>query len=239
MSRTEDLKRLIKLKSRRLQKLKEQEALFGKAIDPQILIEIEDTELEIELFEKELKADPKEDFDKETTELEPEIEQWKPQQTSLSEYQKIRIIEHDKNTFIESEQILNERELSDILDRLFGDHSVWMSDVFKINRLGKYLDEVSNQYLTPALQTKASSLVDALSKLSLFTGKNFFVFPEQQTSENFRLCMYPNFNIDRGLPSEEQSKFYGKCTNELNDIIEELDKRYKDYRNAVKHNLFV
>jgi hypothetical protein len=154
MSRTNNLKRLITIKSRRLQKLKEQEALFGKTVDPQILIEIEDTEFEITILEKELMTASVEDFYEATLDLESEeVEQLKPQQTSLSEYQKIQIIEHDKNTFIESDKILSEHELSDILDRLYGDHSIWMFDVFKINRLGGFLDEVSNQYLTPMLQT--------------------------------------------------------------------------------------
>jgi hypothetical protein len=43
-SRAEDIKKLIERRTRRLNKLKEQEALQGKSVDPSVLIEIEDIE---------------------------------------------------------------------------------------------------------------------------------------------------------------------------------------------------
>lgn len=54
MARKNDLKKLLATKTRRLQKLKEKEALQGVSVDPQILIEIEDLELEIEKLQAEL-----------------------------------------------------------------------------------------------------------------------------------------------------------------------------------------
>jgi hypothetical protein len=49
-----DLKKLINIKSRRLQKLKEQEAAYGISTDPGILIEIEKIEAELEQLQAEL-----------------------------------------------------------------------------------------------------------------------------------------------------------------------------------------
>ncbi len=54
MSRKEDIKKLIVNHRRRLQKLKEQQALQGLAIDPKILLEIEDIETKIEELQTEL-----------------------------------------------------------------------------------------------------------------------------------------------------------------------------------------
>ncbi|MEW5956387.1 MAG: CHAT domain-containing protein [Chloroflexota bacterium] len=48
MSRPDDLKSLIEKKQRRLQVLKEQQALAGISVDPKIVLEIEDIEAEIE-----------------------------------------------------------------------------------------------------------------------------------------------------------------------------------------------
>lgn len=216
-----------------LKRLQLQQAKYSQLNMPlHLMNQIEDEEAQIDTITTKINQ-LKEQLTRDTLRV------FTPQQSTDLENDRERRIEHDKKIFIESNKILNERELSDILDRLFGDHSIWMSDVSKINQLGKFLEEESNQYLTPVLQTETASLTDNLSRLSLFSGKNFFVFPENQTSENFRLCMHPGCNIDRGFPSEEQSKFYGKCTNELNEIIEELDKRYKNYRKAIKKALYV
>ncbi len=54
MSRADNLKKLITSKNRRLQKLKEQEAVYGISSDPHILIEIEDIETELEKLQTEL-----------------------------------------------------------------------------------------------------------------------------------------------------------------------------------------
>ena len=54
MSYREHLKQLIENHERRLKKLKEQEALHGKSVDPHILIEIEDIEKEIRKLQTEL-----------------------------------------------------------------------------------------------------------------------------------------------------------------------------------------
>lgn len=55
MTPKDGLKNLINVHSRRLQKLKEQKALYGLSIDPRVLIEIEDVEAEIKKLQTELK----------------------------------------------------------------------------------------------------------------------------------------------------------------------------------------
>jgi hypothetical protein len=55
VSRQDDIKKLITNHQRRLQKLKELQALQGLSIDPKILIEIEDIETEVKELQTELK----------------------------------------------------------------------------------------------------------------------------------------------------------------------------------------
>ena len=52
MSEISNLRRLIKIHQRRLQKLKEQKAFSGPATDPAVLMEIEDLETEIPRFKR-------------------------------------------------------------------------------------------------------------------------------------------------------------------------------------------
>ena len=54
MSHQDELRRLIGIRQRRLQKLKEQLAFQGSAADPKITMEIEDTEAEIETLQTQL-----------------------------------------------------------------------------------------------------------------------------------------------------------------------------------------
>jgi ABC-type glutathione transport system ATPase component len=54
MSQIDHLRKLITIKNRRLQKLKETQALYGPTVDPKTLIEIEDLEEEIESLQEEL-----------------------------------------------------------------------------------------------------------------------------------------------------------------------------------------
>lgn len=54
MSQKDDIKKLISNHGRRLQKLKEQQALHGTSTDPKILIEIEDIGAELERLQTEL-----------------------------------------------------------------------------------------------------------------------------------------------------------------------------------------
>jgi hypothetical protein len=67
MPSQDDIKKLIRNHTRRLQKLKEQQALAGVAVDPRILIEIEDIEREIENLQTELKTFTDRDLEKEVS----------------------------------------------------------------------------------------------------------------------------------------------------------------------------
>ncbi|HEX9923371.1 MAG TPA: hypothetical protein VGD99_11980 [Anaerolineae bacterium] len=56
MSEADDVKTLIRTKSRHLQKLKEREALLGISTDPAMLIQIEDLETELDRLQAKLAA---------------------------------------------------------------------------------------------------------------------------------------------------------------------------------------
>jgi 8-oxo-dGTP pyrophosphatase MutT (NUDIX family) len=64
MTQKEDIQKLIVRYNRRLQKLKEQQAITGFNVSPQTLMEIEDIELEIEKLQSELVTLEKDDFTK-------------------------------------------------------------------------------------------------------------------------------------------------------------------------------
>lgn len=61
MSRRAEIQKLLAIHHRRLQKLREQQALYGISVEPRVLIEIEDTETEVERLQAELAALPETD----------------------------------------------------------------------------------------------------------------------------------------------------------------------------------
>lgn len=61
MSRRADIQKLLANRRRRLQKLREQQALYGISAEPRVLIEIEDIEAEVEGLQAELAALPETD----------------------------------------------------------------------------------------------------------------------------------------------------------------------------------
>lgn len=61
MSRRVEIQKLLAIHHRRLQKLREQQALYGISVEPRVLIEIEDTEAEVERLQAELAALPETD----------------------------------------------------------------------------------------------------------------------------------------------------------------------------------
>lgn len=167
------------------------------------------------------------------------VKEVEPQQKIESESDIKRRIEHDKNIFTEANEILNEQDLEYILDNLYGDHSIRFNKSLKLSQFWRFFEKESNQYLNDELRIKSKTLSELLGELTGFIGLNFFVFPENQTTENLKLCMHPGFNLDRGFPSEEQSALYGQYTNQLNDLIQVVDKSYKEYRKTVKRILYL
>lgn len=61
MSRQDDLRKLISLNIRRLQILKEQQAIYGISVEPRILIEIENIQAELATLQAELQQLPEEE----------------------------------------------------------------------------------------------------------------------------------------------------------------------------------
>ena len=64
---------------------------------------------------------------------------------------------------------------------------------------------------------------------------NFFVYPETQTGEYIKLCMHPNWNVDRGGHGDpEDLKKYDEAAEKLRELSNNVTRSYKNYRQAMK-----
>jgi len=73
MSRISDVNELIEIKNRRLQKLNEKLAFYGKTADPSVLLEIEDIERELRELKNESVMLGNRDFDEKGLTVQPDV----------------------------------------------------------------------------------------------------------------------------------------------------------------------
>ncbi|MFC1975002.1 NB-ARC domain-containing protein [Chloroflexota bacterium] len=107
MSRQNDIKKLIRVNYKRLQKLKEKQALYGISVDPSVEIEIEEIEVEIENLQTELKEIE--------TQIEPlsPVEQHRRIVDGLDEQRRILVEQSEKRRTSQAQRVVGQR-LSDV-----------------------------------------------------------------------------------------------------------------------------
>lgn len=148
--------------------------------------------------------------------------------------------EHDKFVFHKSDDILHERDLSYFLSNLINDHSYRYDSAKYIDRFIYYFNDQSNQFLIPEISEANQRLLKSLELLMRFCSTNFDEYPAMQSFENYRLCMRPDLNIDRG------GEYYSGMISEydaLGDALEthvvDVRTAYNAYRKNVKKLLFI
>jgi hypothetical protein len=146
-------------------------------------------------------------------------------------------IEHDRQIFTKSEELLTERQLRHFLDQLMTDHSYYVEASLPIDRFCTFFDEVGNHFISQTLQSKSLELVSKLCQLRAFLGTNFWDWPPHQIG-NLRLCLHPELNVDRGGSSSvEHTIRYGHYAQQLERHVKAVEEALADYRQAIKREL--
>ena len=79
-----------------------------------------------------------------------------------------------------------------------------------------------------------------LEKLQYFYSTHFFIFPDYQTSDNTKFCMYPEGNVDRNWNGKQESKSnYEEKEEKLLELCIKTKESYKKYRLEIKKILKV
>ena len=67
-----------------------------------------------------------------------------------------------------------------------------------------------------------------------------FCVPPRQSELNKRLCMHPNFNLDReGSGDPDEMEKYDKLTVELDKCVLDARNKYTSYRSLIKKHLVI
>lgn len=153
------------------------------------------------------------------------------------------VLEHDRAVFSTADAILSETHLRHFLYEVEADHSYTRADITPIGSFIAYFALESNGYILDELCRAARVLATALNDLSAFLALNFFVYPSGQKlhpETGFRFCMYPELNIDRGgRGNPGDAARYGRYASKLQELVEQTEIAYLDYRRTVKRTLIV
>lgn len=148
---------------------------------------------------------------------------------------------HDASQFYEADSIMPERDLIDFLTQLQSDDSYFSSRRQSLDRFTDFVSETGNGFLNEDLANSRSTLVETLEALSLFLSTHFFVWPERIVLDgDFRLCLYPDLNIDRNCSGDlEESRRYWKFQEQLDACVRSVREAFKQYRLTVKTVLLI
>jgi hypothetical protein len=143
---------------------------------------------------------------------------------------------HDERIFRRADDLLPESSLREFLNGLQSDDSYHASGAQQLHAFRSALVETGSQFIESNLCAKARAFIASLDALLLFLARHFFVYPQQQqTTDDLRLCMHPNLNIDRnGSGTNESMARYDQLQSELDDAAGAVRAAYDDYRMAVK-----
>jgi hypothetical protein len=151
-----------------------------------------------------------------------------------------RIRDHDSALLQKAEELMREEDLDSFLGTLVGDHSYWSSHSRIIFGFVDFLQKERNRFLHRRLRKKALDVAGKLHNLLVFTAKHFFRFPDHQTDDDSRYCLYPEFNIDRAASvSSQDQDFYERHAEQVCNLAEAVHHAYVDFRRECKRSLFI
>jgi len=148
--------------------------------------------------------------------------------------------EADRGVFERADALMSERQVLSLLDELARTHSYLFGEMEPLKCFARFFREEGNQYLDKGVRSRLERTLEVLNALWEFVATQFFVYPERQGSDTLRLCMQPEWNIDRaGRGTREEIARYDELSDQLEGLVAVAEKRYRQYRGEVKSRLQV
>lgn len=144
-----------------------------------------------------------------------------------------RIRNHDAPIFdrfrAEAPEYAFKKALGDIADG----HAYTSTQGSMIKSTYFFLDTTENKFNDTMVQDKASSLEKRLDELTDFMAQHFGVFGPLLPNGDLRLCLEPQWNMDRGgYPTREEALQYDALGRQLVKIVQATSAAYDDLLRA-------
>jgi hypothetical protein len=148
-----------------------------------------------------------------------------------------RMEQHDIECFRRADETMAEADLNKVLDRLTTDDSYYANDYRKLEAFRHFVGQEQNVFMIPSIADAGRALTQSLWALEKFVGVELFVYPRGQTEMH---CLAPWLNVDRegkGAPGDHQQ--HSNKRDELDRLVGEVKRSYRDWRRQVREQLFI
>lgn len=144
------------------------------------------------------------------------------------------ILEHDAIVFQKFRSLVSDSQVDSFCSWLLQDHSYRLSENRRFYSIIEFLYSPEHTFLDQEIAFSANAICAALQELQDFLSIRFFVYPDSQASEDIRLCMQPDQNMDRGgTGASEEVKLYDNWTNELEELTGNFKHSYDQFIKTV------
>lgn len=139
--------------------------------------------------------------------------------------------QEDKALFWASEELLKEEELGDFLSHLGEEKAFFGGERARVLEYLRFF-ESSRPFVDRRVQEALTNLLGALRELKIVTAVHFLVFPRNQTGDNVRHCLHPDYfilGVEDGF-SLDQHRFYLSAEEQMRHAAARTQEAYSAFR---------
>lgn len=148
------------------------------------------------------------------------------------------LLEHDRKLYQKLEPGLKEQYLHNIIVNTATDHAIYWNQVTTLEAFVSVNKEAGNKFLSPEISSATKKLVEDIDNYLRFQNEHFDAYPYHQREQNIRLCLAPQWNVDRAGRWEDGDK-YDPLADEMLRLLRTMGSAYTAWRAAVKRVLFI
>ena len=152
----------------------------------------------------------------------------------ISSLLKPQRLDHDKDIFKRSNDVMDEVALLQLLDDLEISNLCVLTSIYRLDELCSFFLYEGNQYLTPKLRKTSRKFIYLLDILSNFIGTHFYPNPPGAS----KACLCPELRARMPLDQDATSRFQ-TLQNELHGHITTVRETYRRYRLLAKKTLYI
>jgi hypothetical protein len=152
--------------------------------------------------------------------------------------------DHDIKIFNQSNEILPEQKLVNVTNfQLLNFHSIAYEDFSLLKKWCDFFEWTGSKYLDKNIRKENQKLLDDLSLLVKYIGKNFEILSGVNPNDS-NLYLKPDLDPDRAwnpdgedVTNPDQAARYQEYAKELEGLTKIIKKQYSSYRLAIKTKL--
>jgi len=142
--------------------------------------------------------------------------------------------EHDRRIFHESNDVMSEQDLGEIISLLINDCRYTTSQMYKLGGYLVFFNPSGNQFIYKDLRKRHREFIEKLGDLRDFLARNFFV--EDIAPKCHWRGLYPAL---RHSGEPDKQRMFKEYMDQLHSLTPAILASYREYRKSVKSKLII